>query len=226
MEYEDMLYRLDRDINEFLTSIYGNSSDTSNIVVTLSAAHGTSPSYNPVDGTERERFNTRQMEVMVNAYVCAHHGSSNYLLGFSNNAIYLNHKAIYEKKLTVDQIRDEVAIFLLQMRGVATARSATALRNSAFKEGRAALMQRGFYAARSGDVLIDLMPGWIIESNDYRSSATSGYLYDRHVPMAIYGGGTESATIDECVDPAALAATICELIDINTPWSSDGVTLP
>ena len=226
MEWEDMLYRLDRDINEFLTSIYGNSSDTSNIVVTLSAAHGTSPSYNPVDGTERERFNTRQMEVMVNAYVCAHHGSSNYLLGFSNNAIYLNHKAIYEKKLTVDQIRDEVAIFLLQMRGVATARSATALRNSAFKEGRAALMQRGFYAARSGDVLIDLMPGWIIESNDYRSSATSGYLYDRHVPMAIYGGGTESATIDECVDPAALAATICELIDINTPWSSDGVTLP
>lgn len=226
MEYEDMLYRLDRDINEFLTSIYGNNADTSNIVVTLSAAHGTSPSYNPVDGTERERFNTRQMEVMVNAYVCAHHGSSNYLLGFSNNAIYLNHKVIYEKKLTVDQIRDEVAIFLLQMRGVATARSATALRNSAFKEGRAALMQRGFYAARSGDVLIDLMPGWIIESDDFRSSATSGYLYDRHVPMAIYGGGTESATIETCVDPAALAATICELIDIDTPWSSDGVTLP
>lgn len=225
MEYEDMLYRLDRDINEFLTHIYG-SGDTRNIVVTLTAAHGTSPSYNPVDGKEHERFNTRQMEVMVNAYVCAHHGSSDYLLGFANNAIYLNHKAIYENKLSVEQIRDEVAIFLLQMRGVSTARSATALRNSAFTEGRAAFMQRGFYAARSGDVLIDLAPGWIIESSDYRSSATSGYIYDRHVPIVIYGGGMESATIDERVDPAALATTICELIDIDTPWSSEGVTLP
>ena len=226
MEYEDMLYRLDKDINEFLTAIYASGTDTSNIVVTLTAAHGTSPSYDPADNGERERFNTRQMEVMVNAYVCAHHGSSDYLLGFANNAVYLNHKAIYENKLSVDQIRDEVAIFLLQMRGVATVRSATALRNSAFNEGRAALMQRGFYASRSGDVLIDLMPGWIIESSDFRSSASSGYIYDRHVPMIIYGGGTKSATIDERVDPASLAATICELIDVDVPWSSDGTTLP
>lgn len=226
MEYEDMLYRLDKDINELLEHIYGTGMGTNNVVVTLSAAHGTSPSYNPVDEREYERFNTRQMEVMVNAYICAHHGSSNYLLGFANNAIYLNHKAIYENKLSIDQIRDEVAIFLLQMRGVATARSTTALRNSAFNEGRAALMQRGFYAPRSGDVLIDFMPGWIIESSDYRSSSTSGYVYDRHIPIVIYGGGTQHAIVEERVDPADMAATICKIIDINAPWSSEGATLP
>lgn len=226
MEYEDMLYRLDKDINEFLNTIYGNDANTNNIVVTLTAAHGTSPSYNPVGSKERARLNTQQMEVMVNAYIGAHHGSSNYILGFANNAIYLNHKAIYEAKLQVDDIRDEVAIFLLQMRGVASARSTTALRNSAFNEGRARLMQRSFYASRSGDVLIDLMPGWIIESSDYRSSAASGYGYDRHVPMVIYGGGTKHAVIEEKVDPADLAATICEIIGVMTPWSSEGNTLP
>ena len=226
MEYEDMLYRLDRDINEFLDTLYGNASNNSHIMVVVTSAHGTSPSYNPVEKMERERFNTRQMEVMVNAYVSAHHGSDNYILGYNNKAIYLNHKAIYERKLSVDDIRDEVAVFLLQMRGIATARSATALRNSAFMEGRARLMQHGFYASRSGDVIIDFMPGWIIESFSFRSSAVGGYIYDRHVPLMIYGGGIKQKVYTEHVDMSWLAPTICRIIGIDAPWSSEGIVLP
>jgi predicted AlkP superfamily pyrophosphatase or phosphodiesterase len=226
LEYEDMLYRLDKDIAEFLTYVYAQVSDPSMIVVTLSADHGTAPSYNPVDGKARERFNSRQMEVIVNAYVSAHHGSDEYILGYANNAIYLNHKTINNKKLNIDDIRDEVAIFALQLRGVASARSSTALRNSSFTGGRGELMQHSFYAARSGDVILDFMPGWIVESNTQRSSSTSGYNYDRHIPLIIYGGGIEPRIIDSRVDPAHLAATLCTLIDIELPWSSDGSTLP
>lgn len=225
LEYEDMIYRLDKDLADFLTYVYAQVSDPSMIVVTLSSDHGTSPSYNPVDGQERERFNTRQMEVIVNAYLCAHHGSDEYILGYANNAIYLNHKAITAKKLKIDDIRDEVAIFALQLRGVASARSATALRNNSLSSGRGELMQQSFYAARSGDVVLDLMPGWIVESGN-RSSSTSGYNYDRHIPLIIYGGGIEPSTIDSRVDPAHMAATLCTLIDIELPWSSDGSILP
>lgn len=226
MEYEDMIYRLDKDINELLNQLYGNADDTSHIMVVITSAHGTSPSYNPVDKSERDRFNTRQMEVMVNAYLSAHHGSDNYILGYNNKSIYLNHKAIHEHKLSIDDIREEVAVFLLQLRGVATARSTTALRNSAFTEGRARLMQNSFYASRSGDVIIDLMPGWIIDDSEHRSSAVGGYLYDRHVPLMIYGGGITTKRVDEQVDMSYLAPTICHAIGINTPWSSEGTTLP
>ncbi len=226
LEYEDMIYRLDKDLADFLTYVYAQVADPSMIVVTLSADHGTSPSYNPVDGQQRERFNTRQMEVIVNAYISAHHGSDSYILGYANNAIYLNHKTITNKKLKIDDIRDEVAIFALQLRGVASARSATALRNNSFTGGRGELMQHSFYAARSGDVILDFMPGWICESGDSRSSSTSGYNYDRHIPLIIYGGGVEPSTIESRVDPAHLAATLCTLIDIELPWSSDGAILP
>ena len=226
LEYEDMLYRLDKDIADFLTYIYAQVSDPSMIIVTLSSAHGTAPSYNPVDDKERERFNTRQMEVIVNAYISAHHGSDEYILGYANNAIYLNHKTINSKKLKIDDIRDEVAIFALQLRGVASARSSTALRNNSFVGGRGELMQNSFYAGRSGDVILDFMPGWIVESSSQRTSSTSGYNYDRHIPLVIYGGGLKPATIDSRVNPAHLAATLCTLIDIELPWSSDGSVLP
>lgn len=226
MEYEDMIYRLDKDINDLLSELYGKSQDNSHIMVVITSAHGTSPSYNPVGKGERERFNTSQMEVMVNAYVSAHHGSDSYLLGYKNRALYLNHKVIYERKLSVDDIRDEVAVFLLQMRGIATVRSSTALRHNAFTEGRARLMQHSFYAPRSGDILIDLMPGWIIESNDYRSSSDGGYIYDRRVPLMIYGGGITQKVVDESVDICNVAPTICNSLGIDAPWSSEGTTLP
>lgn len=222
MEYEDMLYRLDKDLEEFLLYAYAQVGDASDIVVVLCSDHGTSPSYNPVGGDEHERFNTRQMEVIVNAFLGAKHGSNNYILGFANNAIYLNHTLIRDKGLSIDAIRDEVAVFVLQLRGVATARSTTALRNTSFEEGRGRMMQRSFYATRSGDIVLDPLPGWIIENGDYRSTSLSGYNYDSHIPLIIYGGGIEAQTIERETDITQLAATISHLIGIGTPWAASG----
>ena len=97
MEYEDMLYRLDKDLENFLIFLYAQFKSEEELVVTLTSAHGTSPSFNPVGGTERERFNNRQMEVIVNAFLGARYGSDDYILGFSNNALYLNHELILRK---------------------------------------------------------------------------------------------------------------------------------
>lgn len=219
MEWEDMLYRLDRDLAEFLTYLYAQVNDPHKIVVVLSSDHGTSPSYNPIGGKERERFNVRQMEVIVNAFLGARYGSDNYILGFANNALYLNHQLILEKRLSLDTLREEVATFLLQMRGVATAISSSSLRNTSFSEGRSRLLQQSFYATRSGDVLIDFMPGWIIENSDYRSASDAGYNYDRKVPLIIYGTAT-TGEYSHKVSITEVAPTIAHILDIEQPWAS------
>ena len=219
MEYEDMLYRLDSDLSEFLTYLYAQVNDPQKVVVVLTSDHGTSPSYNPVGGNHRERLNTRQMEVIVNAFLGARHGSDSYILGFANNAIYLNHNKILEKRLSIDAIREEVATFLLQMRGIATALSASSLRNTSFAEGRSRLLQQSFYATRSGDVIIDLMPGWIIEDSATRSAAEAGYNYDRKVPLIIYGCGAKGRFTRE-VSIVEVAPTISLLLGIEQPWAS------
>jgi phosphoglycerol transferase MdoB-like AlkP superfamily enzyme len=70
------------------------------------------------------------------------------------------------------------------------------------------------------------MPGWIIESNDYRSSSDGGYIYDRRVPLMIYGGGITQKVVDESGDMCNVAPTICNSLGIDAPWSSEGTTLP
>lgn len=226
IEYEDMIYRLDIALAEFLVYLYAQVNNSSDIVVVLTAAHGTSPSYNPIDGIERERFNHRQMEVIVNAFLGARYGSENYVLGYANNAVYLNHEILNAKKLNIADIREEVAVFLLQMRGVSSAVSATALRNTSFGEGRQRLMQQSFHATRSGDVIIDFMPGWMIESRDYRSTSHAGYRYDSGVPLVIYGGGIAPQCVERSVSIVEVAPTIARILGIEQPWASTARPMP
>lgn len=221
LEYEDMLYRLDSALAEFITYVYAQVSDPRDILIVLTSAHGTSPSYNPTNGTRRERLNTRQMEVIINAFLGAYYGSDDYILGFSNRAIYLNHAVLRAKQLDINAIREEVAIFVLQMRGIATAISASSLRNSSFGEGRTRLLQQSFYATRSGDVLIDLMPGWTIEDSSIRSSSVAGYNYDRNVPMVVYGAGIEPQRVTRKTNITEIAPTIAHILNIERPWASE-----
>lgn len=220
IEYEDMIYRLDADLADFLSYVYAQVGSQRQVLVVLTSDHGTAPSYNPQGGVERERFNNRQMEVIVNAFLGARYGSGNYVLGFANNALYLNHESLNSKKLSIAAIQEEVATFLLQLRGVSSAISATALRNTSFGEGRMRLMQHSYHATRSGDVIIDFMPGWMVESGDYRTTSHAGYRYDRSVPLIISGAGIAPQRVERTVSIEEVAPTVTNIVGVESPWAS------
>lgn len=222
VEYEDMLYRLDKDLEEFLTFVTAQFTSPSQLLVTLTSDHGTSPSYNPSGKREAERFNHRQMEVIVNAFLGARYGSDNYITGYRNNAIYLDHNLLYSKNIELDTIQEQIAAFVLQFRGVSHALSSRAMRNTSFGEGTGRAMQQSFYPARSGDVIITLMPGWIDERDDCRSSSGSAYNYDRRVPMIIFGGGVKAGNVDSPTDIVDLATTEAHLLGIDSPAAASG----
>lgn len=224
IEYEDMLYRLDRDLEEFLTFTLAQVTDPREVIITLCSDHGTSPAFNS-QGKELERFNVRQAEVITNAFIGSQHGNGDWVLGVIDNAIYLNHNLIYEKGLSIADMQYDVATFVMQLRGVAHAISAEALRSSYFGSGYGRKIQNGFYPRRSGDVIINLMPGWITEENNIRSKSGSMYRYDTHVPLLIYGGGVSAAKHTEKVDMTSLATTLAQMLQISTPSAAEGEPL-
>ena len=225
IEYEDMLYRLDKDLIWFLDALYQQVGDAERVVVVLSSDHGTSPSYNPVGSTPRHRFNYRQMEVIVNAYLGGRYGSDSYVAGYANGSLYLNHATLSKKNLKYADTCDEVATFLLQLQGISTAISATSMRTTSFSEGRPALMQQSFFGARTGDVIIDIVAGCIIEEEDKRSLPSSGYIYDRHVPLIISRFGTTKRSVERTISMTELAPTLCHMMGTARPWATDKQTL-
>ena len=224
VEYEDMLYRLDRDMSDFITFLLAQVRDPQQVLITLTSDHGTSPSYNQPN-TERERFNVRQAEVITNAYIGSKHGNGEWILGIIDRVIYLNHNLIESKGLSLADMQYDVATFVMQLRGVSHAISSEAMRNSYFGAGYGRKMQNGFYPRRSGDVIINLMPGWIEERDKTRSASGSMYRYDTNVPLIIFGGSVKAAQRNEKVDMTSLATTLAALMGITTPTAAEGEEL-
>ena len=224
IEVEDMYYRLDRDLADFLTFLFAQV-EKGNVTVVLTSDHGTSPSYDMACG-ETDRFNARQFEVIVNGFLNVRYGTGDWVVAYNDKCVWLNHNRIYERGLNLAEVQNEVAIFAMQFRGVSHALSATAMRSSYFGSGYARRMQNSFYPRRSGDVVLNLMPGWIEEQERCRSLSGSMYGYDTEVPLVFYGTGAGQQHVGRSVDMTAVAPTLARLAGATQPAASEGEVLP
>ena len=195
------------------------------VLVVFTSDHGTSPSFD-TGHEESDRFNTRQFEVIVNGFLNVRYGMGDWVLEYEDKCVYLNHNLIYERGLDLAEVQNEVAIFAMQFRGVSHALSATAMRTSYFGSGYARKMQNSFYPRRSGDVILNLMPGWIEEQERCWSSSGSMYGYDTQVPLVFYGVGVGPQRIKRRVDMTAVAPTVARMLEITEPAASEGEVLP
>lgn len=223
VEVEDMYYRLDRELADFFTFLFAQVEQEECLLV-LTSDHGTSRSYD-IKEEEGERFNVQQFRVIANGFLNVRYGTGTWVLGYRDGSLYLNHNLIYERNLNLEEVQNEVAIFAQQFSGVSHAISATALRNAYFGSGYAHLVQNGFYPRRSGDVILNLVPGLIEERESIRSTSGSMYGYDRRVPLFFYGNNIGARRIDEQVDMTTVAPTIAHRLGIAAPEASEGVII-
>ena len=146
-------------------------------------------------------------------------------MGYIDHSIYINHNLVYEKRLSIAEVQNEVATFAMQFRGVSHALSSTAMRMSYFGSGYAQKMQNSFYPRRSGDVVINLMPEWIEVRDDGVSMSGSMYGYDTHVPLIFWGAGIDPQRNDEPVCMTSVAPTVARLLGIAEPAACEGTAL-
>jgi len=220
LESEDMYYRLDEALAEFLTFLFAQVKEEETLVV-LTSDHGTSPSWD-ASPSPAGRINMLQSEVIVNGFLNARHGQGEWVTSMHDRAIWLNHDLIYNRGLDLAAVQEEVASFVMQLRGVSHALSSSAMRSSYFGDGYGERMQNGFYPRRSGDVLLNLMPGWTEERGDRRSESGSMYGYDTRVPLLFYGWSLPKIAVGERTPMTSVAPTLSSVLGILPPAASEG----
>ncbi len=224
VEMEDMYVCLDFEISNFL-SYLTHRVRLGEIVITLTSDHGISSTY----GEKMEAkglFNTQQFMVLVAGFLRAQYGSGDWVLGYENRNLYLNHRLVMEQGLNLAELQDEVASFALQFRGVAQVVTASAMRNGYFGSGYGHKIQNSFYPSRSGDVILNFMPGWIEEHSNRRADSGTTYRYDSHVPLIILAEGcVEGGDVSREVSMVNLAPTLSAILQIEAPAAADGKVL-
>ncbi len=221
LEAEDMLYRLDVLLGELMTYIEEHVGGKERVLFVLTSDHGMSDSYDFGVEEPRPRFNVSQFKVLLNGFMAAHYGGENWILDYCDRNIYLNRQQAYSMGLDVATVQRQAATFVLQFRGVSHVLTAGELMGGAFGNAYGRQMQNGFYPKRSGDLVINLMPDWIEEDDEFRAMSGSMYDYDRHVPLMFTGCGLAAGEVTERVDMAQLPVTLAYIMNVKRPSAAD-----
>ncbi|MBR5454644.1 MAG: alkaline phosphatase family protein, partial [Rikenellaceae bacterium] len=157
---------------------------------------------------------------IINGFLSAQLGRNNWVVDCIDRQVYLNRVAIYGAGLNLADVQNRVAAFAMQFRGVSHVLNATAMQNGYFGESYGRLMQNSFYPRRSGDLVLNLMPGWIEAVEGEVAQSGSMYDYDTHVPLIIAGPGIGVRTVSDDVDMCSVAPTLGRLIGVGRPTAS------
>ena len=223
MEVEDMLYKLDREISELVQFVEAQFGGVG-VLFVLTSDHGASDSFDKSVAGNRQQFNVQQFKVLMGSFLSATYGGEeDWIKGYTNRQLYLNRQQVYDLRLSLEEVQHRAASFALQFGGTSHILTSEDMQSGYFGTGYGKMIQNGFYPRRSGDLTINLMPGWIESYDDGKNlRATSGslYDYDTHVPLMMYGCGLPSMEIESYVNMNSFAATIARIIEIDRPIAS------
>src|SRR6476469_5607599 len=230
IETEDTYLRLDRDLARLLVQIE-KTVGKGQALVFLTADHGAAHSVNflkehrlPAGGV-----GVAMMRDSVERALVRRHGPGKWVIDLDNQQVYLNRPLIAEKGLDLVKVQAEVAATLLKLPGVAQTMTATDLQRTHWQQGSGMFQENGYNAARSGDVLALLSPGWL-EAYTYpllqgTTHGTAG-AYDTHVPLLFWGWHVPKG---QSVAPARIvdiAPTVARWLHIQEPSGCTGQPLP
>jgi predicted AlkP superfamily pyrophosphatase or phosphodiesterase len=222
VEIEDAYIRLDYDLGQFITFV-DNEIGLKNTLFVLTSDRGCSypPAYLQKMNLPSGIFDQNTLLALAKSYLNVIYGKGEWITSYSDKQFYLNHNLIEDAKLSLPDVQDRLARFSLQFSGVVNALTATNLQSANFTTGSFGLMQNSFQQRRSGDIIINLGPGWI-EKSDNVVQSNSGYNYDIHVPLIWFGWRVPRTTIYRNIPTTSIAVTIAAMLDIPPPGSSSG----
>lgn len=216
LEQYDAYLRLDTEIARLIEAA-DKAAGRGNTVIMLAALP-------PTTGQRRDdeqwripggKFSPKKAVSLLNMYLMAVHGSGDWVSGYHDKQFYLNTKLAEQRKVSVETLRDEAAAFLARMSGVRRAETIDAV--------LAADTAETVLASASGDIFIDIIPGWEIETDTTAAADTRHAGVERALPpmpLYILAPGVGAGRIDAKVDARRVAPTVAGILRIRSPGAA------
>jgi predicted AlkP superfamily pyrophosphatase or phosphodiesterase len=225
VEVEDAFLRLDKELAHFLEFV-DREIGKENALIYLTSDHGVAqiPSYLSDNKIPAGYFNQNGAISLLMSALNNTYGKGDWIRAYHAQQIYLNHTLIEDSKLSLTQMQDYIAQFMLQFSGISNTVTAHTLQTANFTDGIFRKIQNSYNQKRSGDVILNLKAGWV-EKNDGSTGGTSSYSYDSRIPLIWYGWKIGHASITRPVDIIDVAPTLSTFMNITFPNSCTGTPI-
>ena len=226
-EIEDLILRLDRGLARLFAAI-DSTVGLQNTVIALTADHGVCPLPERKPAVEAGRINSKDMlatvKVRIGQQFNYNEGLDNLLVALSNDYIYLDYPGIHSHGWNKDSFEVAVSNACMKEQYIACCYTRTQLENSIAHGGSHDSIQmkieRGFNRELSGGVALVVKPFSIFSGSLTGTTHSTGYDYDTHVPLVLFGDGIHRGKLSRLVSPGVLTATVAEILGISLPLNS------
>ncbi len=233
VETEDVFLRLDKDISTLLNYL-DNNVGINNYVLFLTSDHAVMPNAAYLNDNKLPAGVARinQYKDALGSFLNSKYGTRDWIQNFDGDQVYLDRNLIADRKLDLSVVQTEVANFLINIEGINNAITAHDLQVEYYGSGIRELLQNGYYAKRSGDVLLSFDSGYVLNPNpDVDVSQVkgtnhgSGYAYDTHVPLLWFGAGIPKGESVRKVSAVDIAPSLAMMLNLQLPSGSRGEPL-
>jgi hypothetical protein len=214
-ELQDTYMRLDRELSKLITSIQSK----------LGAEHVlfviTSTGYSDVESADYEKYHiptgtfyVNRTANLLNMYFGAIWGQGRYVETCFRNQLFLNHKLLESKRVSLTDACQRAQEFLAQLSGVRNVYSGLQLLTNINEQ--TLKVRNGYNPTRCGDILIEVSPGWKLYNEDNQDTQLSRASFIQF-PLIFFGADIKAERINDRVTVDRIAPTIAKSIRIRAP---------
>ena len=217
LEIQDAYVRLDANLTRLFEAIDSTVGLDNTVIYITSTGYftgeGREPSFYKIQSGE---FYPKRAVSLLNMYLMAIYGHGEWVAGYSHNQIYLNREFIKDCNMELEEVREKAAQLLIEMDGVQDVytQHRILLRSTNEHTDR---LRRGLSSSLSGDIFIELVPGWeIVYENQ-----TNTREYVRHnavpAPFMLMAPNVKAQKIEHPIDVTSIAPTVSRVLRIRAP---------
>lgn len=228
VELEDCYVRLDKNLAHFLNFTEAHLG-FENVLVFLTSDQSAT---NSADFLSNARIPTGKFDpltagMLLQSYLKALYGNGKWVNAYIDQQFFLNRSLIEDSKIRLAEIQQKAAGFVIQMSGVSQAATSINLETVNYSNTVLAKIQNSYNQKYSGDILINLQPGWEqqhrFESNgQVMISLSPGFKQNQHVPLVWYGWKVKHKEIARRITISDIAPTISSMLRISFPNAATG----
>jgi len=214
-EIQDIYYRLDKELETLFDIIDKKVGLKHALIVLTSTGYYDSVNQLPEGFKPMGEFHPNRCAALLNMYLMATHGQGNWVNAFYKNQIYLNKKLAEEKQVKWEELVQNAAEFTSQFSGVQDV--TTAGQWMIDDSGRSADFRRGMSSKLSGDLFVELQPGWIT-INENNSQKKEYYRNNSIIsPLFFFGNNIKKEKIYRKIKATEIAPTLSYILRIRPP---------
>ena len=226
-QFRDALIRFDKELANLLEYLdYTVGRKEYLVVLTSAYAAAPSPWVLSQGGIPTGYFNPDKAQFMLSTYLSALYGIKDVVVGYAGQSFYLNESLLEKSHLPLQQVEQTAAKFLQDLAGVASVYPMHVAQWAGGANPRLRRALEGFHPKRSGHLFVDLLPGWVVQSDRSPKARNAHYSYENHIPLVFYGWKLASRKIASPVYLHDVTETLVRLLYIRPPNASEGNPVP